>query len=151
MYAHAPCTAGHAVAPLARQLPFLVHTRMTRPPGCPPPYIVKPVVACGTADSHSMALVLWAEALAGLPLPLPAVVQEFVNHDALIHKVYVAGDKVRVRGVRGGAEIRVTSGCLAWIEQGTCTVLWRGSRYGWPPYSGVRLACCGISSTRATR
>lgn len=69
--------------------------------GCPPPYIVKPVVACGTADSHSMALVLWAEALAGLPLPLPAVVQEFVNHDALIHKVYVAGDKVRARGGEG--------------------------------------------------
>ncbi|GLC44431.1 hypothetical protein PLESTB_000470400 [Pleodorina starrii] len=65
--------------------------------GCPPPYIVKPVVACGTPDSHSMALVLLplqqaAEGLTGLPLP--AVVQEFVNHDATIFKVYVAGDKV---------------------------------------------------------
>ncbi|GFR41004.1 hypothetical protein Agub_g1670, partial [Astrephomene gubernaculifera] len=35
--------------------------------GVPPPYLVK---------------------------PLPAVIQEFVNHDARIYKVYVAGDKV---------------------------------------------------------
>ncbi|PNH04613.1 Inositol-tetrakisphosphate 1-kinase 4 [Tetrabaena socialis] len=62
--------------------------------GCPAPYIVKPVVACGTPDSHSMALVLWPEALVGLQLPLPAVVQEFVNHDARIYKAYVAGDEV---------------------------------------------------------
>ncbi|GIL73084.1 hypothetical protein Vretimale_4701 [Volvox reticuliferus] len=62
--------------------------------GCPPPYIVKPVVACGTSDSHCMALVMLPEALEGLRIPLPAVVQEFVNHDATIFKVYVAGDKV---------------------------------------------------------
>ncbi|GLI69055.1 hypothetical protein VaNZ11_013597, partial [Volvox africanus] len=62
--------------------------------GCPPPYIVKPVVACGTSDSHCMALVMLPEALEGLQIPLPAVVQEFVNHDAVIFKVYVAGDKV---------------------------------------------------------
>ncbi|GIL42891.1 hypothetical protein Vafri_730 [Volvox africanus] len=61
--------------------------------GCPPPYIVKPVVACGTSDSHCMALVMLPEALEGLRIPLPAVVQEFVNHDAVIFKVYVAGDK----------------------------------------------------------
>jgi hypothetical protein len=80
-----------------------------RAPGCSAPFIVKPVVACGTPDSHAMALALWPQALAGLAgrVPLPAVVQEFVNHDATIYKVYVAGDKVRrrccCRGVRGGA------------------------------------------------
>ncbi|KAG2448349.1 hypothetical protein HYH02_006931 [Chlamydomonas schloesseri] len=64
--------------------------------GCSAPFIVKPVVACGTPDSHAMALVLWPEALGELAgrVPLPAVVQEFVNHDATIYKVYAAGDKV---------------------------------------------------------
>ncbi|KXZ41468.1 hypothetical protein GPECTOR_449g344 [Gonium pectorale] len=62
--------------------------------GCPPPYIVKPLVACGTADSHRMALAAEAGALAGLTVPLPAMLQEFVNHDALIYKVYVAGEAV---------------------------------------------------------
>lgn len=62
--------------------------------GMAPPYIVKPVAACGLKDSHSMALVLDNAALPGLALPLPAVVQEFVNHGGMQHKVYVMGDLV---------------------------------------------------------
>jgi hypothetical protein len=60
------------------------------------PFIVKPVVACGVSHSHSMALVLQPAALEGLQgrLPLPAVVQEFVNHGGMQSKVYVLGDKV---------------------------------------------------------
>jgi inositol-1,3,4-trisphosphate 5/6-kinase/inositol-tetrakisphosphate 1-kinase len=61
------------------------------------PFIVKPVVACGVSHSHSMALVLQPAALASLQgqLPLPALVQEFVNHGGTQFKVYVLGDKVR--------------------------------------------------------
>ncbi|KAG2442579.1 hypothetical protein HXX76_002664 [Chlamydomonas incerta] len=87
------------------------------------PFIVKPVVACGTPDSHAMALALWPQALAGLAgrVPLPAVVQEFVNHDATIYKVYVAGDKVfhavrpsipNVPHTRPAAEAMTPSGVL---------------------------------------
>lgn len=60
------------------------------------PFIVKPLVACGVSHSHSMALVLQPGALHELHdrLPLPAVVQEFVNHGGVQWKVYVLGDKV---------------------------------------------------------
>ncbi|PNW85347.1 hypothetical protein CHLRE_03g182100v5 [Chlamydomonas reinhardtii] len=91
--------------------------------GCSAPFIVKPVVACGTPDSHAMALALWPQALGGLAgrVPLPAVVQEFVNHDATIYKVYVAGNKVfhtvrpsipNVPHTRPAAEALVASGVL---------------------------------------
>jgi inositol-1,3,4-trisphosphate 5/6-kinase/inositol-tetrakisphosphate 1-kinase len=45
-----------------------------------------------------MALVLQPAALASLQgqLPLPALVQEFVNHGGTQFKVYVLGDKVRM-------------------------------------------------------
>jgi len=60
-----------------------------------PPYIVKPVPACGLADSHAMALVADEGALGGgLSVPAPAVVQEFVNHGGLQHKAYVLGPGV---------------------------------------------------------
>eukprot|EP00878_Enallax_costatus_P043882 GHUV01051982.1.p1 GENE.GHUV01051982.1~~GHUV01051982.1.p1 ORF type:complete len:318 (+),score=96.63 GHUV01051982.1:388-1341(+) len=63
------------------------------------PYIVKPLVACGVKHSHSMALVLLDDALQQLQgqVPVPAVVQEFVNHGGVQYKVYVLGEKVRAK------------------------------------------------------
>ena len=64
--------------------------------GLAPPFIVKPLVACGVADSHQMALVLHEGALQLLQgaVPTPALVQEFVNHGGLQYKAYALGSKV---------------------------------------------------------
>ncbi|XP_058183906.1 inositol 1,3,4-trisphosphate 5/6-kinase 4 [Rhododendron vialii] len=59
-----------------------------------PPSIVKPQVACGVADAHSMAIVFRYEDYNGLSVPLPAVVQEYVDHSSSIFKFYVLGEKV---------------------------------------------------------
>jgi len=58
------------------------------------PLIVKPLVACGVADAHNMALVFQIEELSNLGVPLPAVLQEYVDHGSKIFKFYVIGDKV---------------------------------------------------------
>ncbi len=52
-------------------------------------------MACGLADSHQMALVLSSAALRGLDIPCPAVLQEYRNHGATEHKVYVLQQEVR--------------------------------------------------------
>ncbi|KAJ9561774.1 hypothetical protein OSB04_006934 [Centaurea solstitialis] len=58
------------------------------------PSIVKPQVACGVADAHSMAIVFKAADFTGLSVPLPAVVQEYVDHSSTLFKFYVLGEKV---------------------------------------------------------
>ncbi|XP_071732293.1 inositol 1,3,4-trisphosphate 5/6-kinase 4 [Rutidosis leptorrhynchoides] len=58
------------------------------------PSIVKPQVACGVADAHSMAIVFKAEDFVGLSVPLPAIVQEYVDHSSTLFKFYVLGEKV---------------------------------------------------------
>nr|CAB3457622.1 unnamed protein product [Digitaria exilis] len=58
------------------------------------PLIVKPQVACGVADAHNMALVFQTEEFSNLSVPLPAVLQEYVDHGSKIFKFYVIGDKV---------------------------------------------------------
>ncbi|CAN0920831.1 Inositol 1,3,4-trisphosphate 5/6-kinase 4 [Linum grandiflorum] len=58
------------------------------------PSIVKPQVACGVADAHSMAIVFKSEDFKNLSVPLPAVAQEYVNHSSTLLKVYVIGKKV---------------------------------------------------------
>lgn len=58
------------------------------------PLIVKPQVACGVADAHNMALVFQIEEFSNLSVPLPAVLQEYVDHGSKIFKFYVIGDKV---------------------------------------------------------
>lgn len=62
--------------------------------GLHPPFILKPVVACGLPDSHQMALVFNETALQSVQMPLPTIVQQFANHGGQVVKVYVAGDKV---------------------------------------------------------
>mmetsp|Transcript_2822 Transcript_2822/g.6674 ORF Transcript_2822/g.6674 Transcript_2822/m.6674 type:complete len:567 (+) Transcript_2822:248-1948(+) len=58
------------------------------------PLIVKPLIAAGTKQSHYMLIALKESALA--KLPPKSIVQEFVNHDATLYKVYVLGDFVNV-------------------------------------------------------
>ncbi|KAI3776746.1 hypothetical protein L1987_46535 [Smallanthus sonchifolius] len=58
------------------------------------PSIVKPQVACGVADAHSMAIVFKAADFMGLSVPLPAIVQEYVDHSSTLFKFYVLGEKV---------------------------------------------------------
>ncbi|XP_058101242.1 inositol-tetrakisphosphate 1-kinase 6 isoform X2 [Magnolia sinica] len=58
------------------------------------PNIVKPQVACGVADAHSMAIVFRTEDFKDLRVPLPAIVQEYIDHSSLLFKFYVLGEKV---------------------------------------------------------
>lgn len=57
------------------------------------PVIAKPLVADGSAKSHKMLLVFNKDGLRKLTPPI--VLQEFVNHGAVIFKVYVVGDYVK--------------------------------------------------------
>ncbi|XP_077210478.1 inositol 1,3,4-trisphosphate 5/6-kinase 4 isoform X2 [Tasmannia lanceolata] len=58
------------------------------------PNIVKPQVACGVADAHNMAIVFRTEDFRDLSVPLPAIVQEYIDHSSHIFKFYVLGEKV---------------------------------------------------------
>ncbi|GAQ79267.1 inositol 1,3,4-trisphosphate 5/6-kinase [Klebsormidium nitens] len=58
------------------------------------PCIMKPRVACGTPESHAMALLLRPEGLLESRVTLPASLQEYVDHGGLQHKVYVLGSKL---------------------------------------------------------
>ncbi|XP_022860141.1 inositol 1,3,4-trisphosphate 5/6-kinase 4 [Olea europaea var. sylvestris] len=58
------------------------------------PNIVKPQVACGVADAHSMAIVFKVDDYKDLDVPLPAVVQEYVDHSSLLYKFYALGGKI---------------------------------------------------------
>ncbi|KAH6801669.1 hypothetical protein C2S51_033115 [Perilla frutescens var. frutescens] len=58
------------------------------------PNIVKPQVACGVSDAHSMAIVFKVDHYKDLNVPLPAVVQEYVDHSSLLYKFYALGGKV---------------------------------------------------------
>ncbi|CAA0829557.1 Inositol 1-3-4-trisphosphate 5/6-kinase 4 [Striga hermonthica] len=58
------------------------------------PNIVKPQVACGVSNAHSMAIVFKMDQYKDLNVPLPAVVQEYVDHSSLIYKFYALGSKV---------------------------------------------------------
>eukprot|EP00850_Spirogloea_muscicola_P018621 SM000172S03094 [mRNA] locus=s172:280264:282544:- [translate_table: standard] len=57
------------------------------------PVVAKPLVADGSARSHMMSLVYNDRGL--LQLKPPVVLQEFINHGAVIFKVYVVGDYVK--------------------------------------------------------
>ncbi|KAK9997717.1 hypothetical protein SO802_022403 [Lithocarpus litseifolius] len=58
------------------------------------PSIVKPQVACGVANAHKMAIIFRNEDFKDLSVPLPAVVQEYVDHSSTLYKFYVLGEKV---------------------------------------------------------
>lgn len=58
------------------------------------PTIVKTMMACGTNDAHTMAVVFKKEGYENLQVPLPAVIQEYVDHGSCVYKFYIIGDKV---------------------------------------------------------
>ncbi|KAI4295773.1 hypothetical protein L6164_035783 [Bauhinia variegata] len=58
------------------------------------PCIVKPKVACGVSHAHKMAIAFKVEDFKGLNVPLPAVIQEYVDHSSTIYKIYVLGEKI---------------------------------------------------------
>uniref|UniRef100_A0A0E0B5E8 Inositol-tetrakisphosphate 1-kinase 6 n=1 Tax=Oryza glumipatula TaxID=40148 RepID=A0A0E0B5E8_9ORYZ len=58
------------------------------------PLIVKPQVACGVADAHNMALIFKIKEFSNLSVPLPAILQEYIDHGSKIFKFYAIGDKV---------------------------------------------------------
>lgn len=57
---------------------------------------MKSSIACGLAGAHAMVLVLTLEGLMKLEMEGGLVLQEFVNHGGVVHKVYVAGAKVSI-------------------------------------------------------
>lgn len=58
------------------------------------PLIVKPLVAAGTKESHFMAILLGTSAFS--KVPPRSIIQEYVNHNAILYKVYVLGEHVYV-------------------------------------------------------
>lgn len=60
------------------------------------PCIVKPRVACGTPEAHHMALVLRNEGFQEMQVAMPGCLQQFINHNGLLYKVYVMGDQLHV-------------------------------------------------------
>ncbi|EPS67723.1 hypothetical protein M569_07050, partial [Genlisea aurea] len=57
------------------------------------PNIVKPQVACGVSNAHSMAIVFSMNQYKSLNVPLPSVIQEYVDHSSLLYKFYALGNK----------------------------------------------------------
>jgi inositol-1,3,4-trisphosphate 5/6-kinase/inositol-tetrakisphosphate 1-kinase len=60
------------------------------------PLVVKTVMACGKHDSHVLEIVSSPEHLLQCAVRLPLICQEYINHDGVVHKVYVVDDYVRV-------------------------------------------------------
>jgi len=58
------------------------------------PLIIKPLTAAGTVESHKMAVVLGRQGLN--KVHCPCLLQEYANHNGILHKVYVLGDRVWV-------------------------------------------------------
>ncbi|KAF7811086.1 inositol 1,3,4-trisphosphate 5/6-kinase 4 [Senna tora] len=58
------------------------------------PCMVKPKVACGVSNAHKMAIIFRVDDLKNLHVPLPAIIQEYVDHSSILYKFYVLGEKV---------------------------------------------------------
>ncbi|KAL1365345.1 hypothetical protein AAHE18_03G281600 [Arachis hypogaea] len=58
------------------------------------PCIVKPKIACGVGDAHKMAIVFRVDDFKNVDVPLPAVIQEYVDHSSTLYKFYVLGEKI---------------------------------------------------------
>jgi inositol-1,3,4-trisphosphate 5/6-kinase/inositol-tetrakisphosphate 1-kinase len=58
------------------------------------PLISKPFTAAGSPESHKMVISLNSNGLK--EVQSPCLLQEYANHDAVLHKVYVLGDDVYV-------------------------------------------------------
>jgi hypothetical protein len=58
------------------------------------PLIVKPLTAAGTKSSHKMGVLMGSRGIE--KVQGPCLLQEYANHDGLLYKVYVLGNKVWV-------------------------------------------------------
>ncbi|ERN20195.1 inositol 1,3,4-trisphosphate 5/6-kinase 4 [Amborella trichopoda] len=58
------------------------------------PAIVKPQIACGVSDAHSMAILFNIENFSGLQVPLPAIIQEYIDHGSVLFKFYMLGEQI---------------------------------------------------------
>ena len=58
------------------------------------PLIIKPLIAAGTKQSHYMTIALQESAIS--KIPPKSLIQEYVNHNATLYKVYVLGESVHV-------------------------------------------------------
>ncbi|KAL0490468.1 inositol-tetrakis phosphate kinase [Acrasis kona] len=68
------------------------------------PVVVKTTAACGALETHEMAIVFNVPNLfdvltdkSKFKIPLPVVVQQYINHDATLYKVYVIGNDTFVQ------------------------------------------------------
>lgn len=60
------------------------------------PLICKPFQACGTVQSHEMAIVFRIKDFNTLQSPFPLLVQEFLNHNGIIYKIFVVETQFQV-------------------------------------------------------
>jgi len=60
------------------------------------PVICKPIVACGTTNSHSMVVIVSSKDIALVDNYRPCIVQQYFNHDATLFKVYVLDEDVMI-------------------------------------------------------
>ena len=58
------------------------------------PLIIKPLTAAGTAESHRMGILLGRNGIS--KIHTPCLLQEYANHDGILYKVYVLGNRVWV-------------------------------------------------------
>ena len=56
------------------------------------PVICKPLVACGTPDSHLLYVAFTAASLRDAATP--CLIQQFHDHDGVVFKIYVIGDSI---------------------------------------------------------
>ncbi|XP_071163631.1 inositol-tetrakisphosphate 1-kinase-like isoform X2 [Mytilus edulis] len=55
------------------------------------PFVCKPIVAQGNDDSHLMSIIFDENGVKDIKTP--CVAQSFINHDSVLYKVYIVGDK----------------------------------------------------------
>ncbi|OAD56337.1 Inositol-tetrakisphosphate 1-kinase, partial [Eufriesea mexicana] len=58
------------------------------------PFLCKPLVAQGSNDAHKMMVIFNEQGLKDCPRP--CVAQEFINHNAVLHKIYIVGENFHV-------------------------------------------------------
>jgi inositol-1,3,4-trisphosphate 5/6-kinase/inositol-tetrakisphosphate 1-kinase len=78
------------------------------------PLIVKPLIAAGTKQSHYMTIVLQDKAIQHIPPK--SLIQEYVNHNATLYKVYVLGESIHVYQRPSLPNLPVGSGAIDVVE-----------------------------------
>jgi inositol-1,3,4-trisphosphate 5/6-kinase/inositol-tetrakisphosphate 1-kinase len=109
------------------------------------PIIVKPLTAAGTKASHSMAVVMHPSGLEQITDRVPCLLQEYVNHNSVLYKVYVLGDFVSVHKRRSLPNLPTTNTSSNTTTTATAVVEFDSQR----PYPRLRdfgylEDCCNI-------